>query len=168
MKKVSLIIAICLVSIGVNSQTGKKFNYEMNRFGTFNVTPIFDQSKGVGKIGLAFFTDRTYLSNLFDSIAKQVMTKEKVDSLYTEASFIITVGSNGDIINCRFSLHPRDLNVISDNDFYNLYVLFKKTKIDTSKVKIVAPDGFPQNSKYDYTIIGGTLIPIYSRHRFIR
>ena len=166
MKKILLIAAICLMTMAGNSQNRKKFNYEKNQFGAYVVTPIFDQSKGVGKRGVATLSDPSYLSDVFDNITKQVMTNEKVDSLYTEASFIITIGSNGDIINCRFSLHPKDMNVISDNDFYNLYVLFKKTKIDTSKVKIGAPDAFPQNSKYDYTMIGGTLIPKDLRKRF--
>ena len=159
MKKILLFVAFCLVSIGVNSQNGKKFNYQKNQFGAIVVTPIFDQSKGAGKMGVASFSDPSYLSDLFDNITRQVMTKEKVDSLYSDASFVITISSNGDVINCRFSLHPKDMNVISDNDFYKLYELFKKTKIDTSKVEIEAPDSFPQNTKFDYTMILGTLIP---------
>jgi hypothetical protein len=65
-------------------------------------------------------------------------------------------------------LNPKDVLVISDNDFYNLYVLFKKTKIDTSKVKFESPDSFPQNPKFDYTMISGTLIPKDLRRRFVR
>jgi hypothetical protein len=159
MKKILILIVLYLVSIGANSQNGKKFNYQKNRFGAIVVTPIFDQSKGEGKMGEASCLDPSYLSDVFENITRQVMTKEKVDSLYTSASFVITISSNGDVINCRFLLHPKDTNVISDDDFYKLYELFKKTKIDTSKVKIGAPDSFPQQTKVDYTIILGTLIP---------
>jgi hypothetical protein len=168
MKKISLIAVIFLVSIVVNSQNGKKFNYEKNQFGSYVVTPIFDQSKGVGKKGIASSSDPSYLSDVFDNITRQVMTEDKVDSLFTEASFIITISSTGDVINCRFSLNPKDIKVISDNDFYKLYILFKKIKIDTSKVKIVAPDAFPQDSKFDYAMISGTLIPKDLRNRFTR
>jgi hypothetical protein len=159
MKKILLIVAFFLVSIGVNSQNGKKFNYQKNKFGAISVTPVFDQSKGAGKFGVAYCSDPSYLSDIFDNITKQVMTKEKADSLYTGASFIITINSTGDVIYCRFLFHPKDTNVISDNDFYKLYELFIKTKLDTSKVKIGAPDSFPQDTKFDYTMISGTLIP---------
>lgn len=159
MKKILLIIVSCLVSIGVNSQNGKKFRYEKNQFGAYVVTPIFDQSKEVGMRGTAISSDPWYLSDLFESIAEKVIKKGKVDSLYTEPSFIITINSSGEIINCRFLINSRDLNVISDNDFYNLYLLFKQTKIDMSKVKLVSPNDSVQNKKIDYTIISGTLIP---------
>ena len=166
MKGTLLIIVACLVSLGVNLQNRKKFNYEKSQFGAYVVTPIFDQSKGAGKRGVASSSDPYYLSDVFDKITKKVMTKGKVDSLYSEASFYITLTSNGDIINCWFSLNGKDLDVISDDDFYNLYLLFKQTKIDMSKVKIGAPDSFAQDTTFYYTMITGTLIPKEFRNKF--
>jgi hypothetical protein len=147
------------MTIGANSQNGKKFKYEKSQFSSYIVTPIFDQTKGSGKRGVASCSDPSYLSDVFDKITRQVMTKGKVDSLFANASFSITLSSNGDVLNCIFFLNGKDLNVISDNDFYKLYVLFKKAKIDTTKVKIGAPDSSTQNTKFDYTMIMGTLIP---------
>jgi hypothetical protein len=94
------------------------------------------------------------------------MTKEKVDSLYSDASYYISLSSKGEIINCWFSLNGKDLNVISDDDFYKLYRLFKKTKIDMSIVKIGLPDSFTQDTTFDYTVITGTLIPKDLRNKF--
>ncbi len=159
MKRTLLIIVACLVSHGVNSQNGKKFNYEKNRFGMYAVTPIFDQSKGVGKKGVAYFSDPYYLKTLFDGIGKKILTKEKIDSLYSEVSVTITLSSEGEVLNCRFLMNGKDMDVISDDDFYNLYLLFKQTKIDMSKVMIGSPDSSTQNSEFDYGIISGTLIP---------
>jgi hypothetical protein len=166
MKKTLLIIVACLVSLGVNSQNGKKFKYEKNQFGAYVVTPIFDQSKGVGKIGVASFSNPFYISDVFDKITKKVITKEKVDSLYSDASYYISLSSKGEIINCWFSLNGKDLNVISDDDFYKLYRLIKKTKIDMSIVKIGLPDSYTQDTTFDYTVITGTLIPKDLRNKF--
>jgi hypothetical protein len=166
MKKTLLIIVACLVSLGVNSQNGKKFKYEKSQFGAYVVTPIFDQSKGEGKIGVASFSNPFYISDVFDKITKQVITKEKVDSLYSDASYYISLSSKGEIINCWFSLNGKDLNVISDDDFYKLYRLIKKTKIDMSIVKIGLPDSYTQDTTFDYTVITGTLIPKDLRNKF--
>ena len=44
-------------------------------------------------------------------------------------------------------MNGKDMDVISDDDFYNLYLLFKQTKIDMSKVMIGSPDSSTQNSE---------------------
>ncbi len=165
MRNISLIIVLSLVSIGIYSQNVKKFKYEKNRFGAIFVTPNFDEPGYKGKIGTATFDNPYYLRNLFDEKIKGIVTKAKVDSLYTQATFIMVINSNGEILSCRFSVNSRDINVFSDDDFFNLYSAIRKTKIDTTKFKIIGTD---QKSKADYSFVPGTLIPIHLMDKFKR
>lgn len=165
MRNIFLIIALSLVSLGIYSQNIKKFKYEKNRFGAIVVTPNFDQPGYKGKIGTATFDDPYYLRNLFDKKIKGIVTKAKVDSLYKRASFIMVINSNGEILSCIFTINSKDINVFSDGDFFNLYTAIRKTKIDTTKFKIVGTD---QKSKADYSFVPGTLIPIHLQNKFKR
>lgn len=156
MRTIPIIIILSLISLGVNSQQVKKFNYQKNRFGAIVVTPNFDQNKPKGERGVATSSDPYYLRDIFDKITKDVMTKEKVDLLYSDATFNIILDSKGKIVSCMFTVNSKDLDVISDEDFFNLYKSFTQTNFDMSKVNIISPDS---PVKKDYAYISGTLIP---------
>ena len=166
MKKIILISISCLISIVVNSQNGKKFDYEPSQFGSYLVSPVFDQTKGEGKLGQAFWSDNSYVTDLIYSIIKDVLSEEKLDSLHLGSGYIITFNSKGEILNCKFSIKYEDKNVISENDLYNLYIRFKKIKIDMSKVKIVSFFNHAEDKVLDYAEIFGSIIPLGNRDKF--
>jgi hypothetical protein len=165
MRNIFLVIVLSLVPIGIYSQNIKKFKYEKNKFGAIAVIPNFDQPVYNGKSGTATFDDPYYLRDLFDEKIKGIVTKAKVDSLHTPPTYILVINSNGEILNCRFSVNSRDVNVFSADDFINLYTAIRNTRIDTSKFKIIGPD---QKSKADYSFVPGTLLPIHLWNSFKR
>ena len=159
MKNILSAIFFCLTLISSNAQSGKKFEYKATRFESIIVVPKFDQSKGQGKQGLAEFSDKDYANNLVYDIIKSILPKEKLLKVNLASGFSIYFSTTGDVINCSFGLNPQDTGLISDEDLFNLYTKFKKTKIDMNIVKITGGSDASPGEKYDYASITGSLVP---------
>jgi len=96
------------------------------------------------------------------------LTKEKIQKLHIGSSFTFFVNPHGDILYGYFILDYADVNIINENDLYNLYVEFKKFKIDTTRVSISAERIPPYEKDFDYAIMGGSLVPVKYREKFFK
>jgi len=150
-KTIVVITISSLLSITVNSQDTNRFDYKLLKSGrAYSVTPVFDQFKGEGKKGYASWPNDYCFNNLFNNIIKEVLSKEKLDSLHPRSFAVITVNSKGEIPYCHFVIYDKEKNAISERDLYNLYIRFKQIKLDMSKVKIL---GYYAEESYDYADI---------------
>ncbi len=145
-------------------QNGKKFEYQTGQFGNLIVTPAFDKSKGEGKPGIANFSDQNYMNGLVYGVIKDVLSKEKLLKMHLNSGYIIYFNQNGEIINITFNLNPEDIDLFTQEDFYNLYSKFKNTKIDMNKVSITGGNDVPPGETYDYARLVGSIVPFEYRN----
>jgi hypothetical protein len=159
MKKILFISIGYLLFLTANAQSGKRFDFKPTKFGTYQVTSVSDQVKGEGNRGQAFWLDDSYASGLFYDIIKEVLSKEKLQTMHLNSGYNITFNSNGEILKCIFLIDTMDMKIITEEDLNNLYLNFKKLKIDMTKVRIEALN-YPSEVKvFDYTEVFGSLIP---------
>jgi hypothetical protein len=157
MKKILFYIVILTAAFTTNVQSQDKFKFNETQFGNYRVTPVFEQSKGIGTKGFASVSDGTYLTNLHHEIIEKSLSKQKQEQLHAGSAYLFTFNKNGEILTCNFILSNRDKNVLSQEDLYLFYRNIKELKLDMSKIKIVP---FPQQSKdqvLDYCEFIGTL-----------
>lgn len=163
MKKILSIGMIMLLSMTVNAQLNRKFNYELARSGSYFVTPVFDQTKGIGNRGQATWTDENYANNLFYNVVKEVLPEEKILKLHLKSTFIIVFNSDGEILNSRFLIDSLDLKILTEEDLLSIVRKFKKLKIDMTKVRINSGSDISDKKVFDYTEILGPIIPLEYR-----
>lgn len=136
-----------------------RFTYTKKEgFTNYIVTPRFNQSKSEGIKGMPSILDENYIENFFADRIKEVIQSEKPSALHFGSSFFVSFNSKGEIINCDFIIQEKDINILSETDLYNLYVKFKQSKIDTSKVKILPVEG-SDGKLPDYAQLLGPLLP---------
>lgn len=164
MKKILVILISSLLSFNLHSQTEKKFDYKLLKSGNYVVTPLFNQTKGVGKGEMVSWSDENYFNNLFLSIIKEVLSKEKQDSLHLNTVYVITFNFKGEVLNCKFFINNLDKDVLSEKDLYSLYMRFMNLKIDMSKVKI-GSNLSSDDKNFDYSEISGSLITKENRDK---
>lgn len=156
------------VWFSLNAQNEKRFEFKPTQFGGMMITPTFDQSKGIGNQGFASWLDMNYSTELFDSILKNVFSDEKLKLLHVGSCFMVSFNTQGEVINCKFALEKRDTGVISEDELYNLYIKFKKTKIDMTKVKIDAGNNPTTVKSFDFTEVVGSFVPMEYRKQIQR
>jgi hypothetical protein len=159
MKTIVLVTIFSLLFVVGLSQDNHRFKYrKIEGFTNYIVTPIFDQSKSEGIKGMPSILDESYIEKFFADGIKEVLPKEKLNTLHLYSSFMASFNSNGEIIYCTFFIQEKDINILSETDLYNLYDKFKKSRIDTSKVKILPVEG-SEDKLPDYAEIFGPLVP---------
>ncbi len=160
MKTITFLAFLCLLTISIYSQKNHKFNYEIKeKYDAYIVTPNFDQLKVEGKRGIPSFLDECYLSNMFYTIIKGIVPKEKLSVFHKGSTLFITFNIKGEILYCWFVILIKDKNVLSENDLYNIYIKFKQTNIDMTKLRIDPPNYTKDVSLFQYAEISIPLIP---------
>ena len=158
-------ITFLVISLGLNAQPDRRFDYSKSSFGSFIVKPLFDQSKPIGKEGRPTWTDQKYVDDLFYGPTDEVLSGKR-DSISIGTAWMIYFNLNGEITNCQFIINFKDTILITDDDLYKLYQKFKNIKIDMSKVKIV-PDYNTNWTEADYGMIVGSMISKKAREKII-
>ena len=159
MKTRILITLFCVLSIAGVSQDSSKFEFIKNKeYNSYTVTPNFESGKIEGKKGQASFLNDNYVNNLLFTIIEDVLNKEKINLLHFGSQLLITINSQGEVLRCKFLIKDIDLKVLTEDDFYNLYIKFKQLKLDTSVVKIL-PIDFNDSNQLRYAEILCPLIP---------
>jgi hypothetical protein len=154
-----ILLLFHISSISTYSQVEKRFEYK--RLSNFsNVTPVFDQTKPEGTMGMPIGLREKYAVDLFTIPIKEIL-KNKRDSLSFGTGIYIILDRNGNIINCSFMINHKDSSIISEDDLYNLYLKFKNLKVDTTKIKIYPFNG-TNFKRGDYARI---VIPFFSEER---
>jgi hypothetical protein len=166
MPKILIISLFLLSSIAVYSQTEKRFVYN-HLYSANLVTPLFDKSKPEGTEGIAVWTNDKYIHDLFNKTIDKVISNEKRDSLHLGTAIMIAFNLKGEVINCKFMIDSKDTTVISEDDLYNLYTIFKKIKINMYRVKI-GLDPSKESKTAEYAVISGSLISKKGRDRMIK
>jgi len=172
MKKIMIIIIALKILIipEISGQVKEKFKYERSpfsnhQFKAYTVTPIFDQTKMDGIVGLAEIKDQKYINEMFYNIIKKIIPDEKLKKLHYGSYVKMFINSRGEILYCWFLLDSLDINIINEDELYKLYNEFKNFKIDTSKVT-VSTGGIPPFEKAcDCAIIGGSLVTSEYRNK---
>jgi hypothetical protein len=103
------------------------------------------------------------MSSLTSGVLKTVFTKEKFAKIHLSSAFIIRFNSRGEIFSCRFIINMEDISIITDDELYQLYSIFRKIKFDMDKVKIDAGTYPSMDVKFDYAEIFGSLVPVEFR-----
>jgi len=75
------------------------------------------------------------------------------------------INSRCEILYCWFYLDFLNINIINENELYNLYIELKNLKIDTSKIYIAAENIPPFEKACDYAIFGSSLVPFEYRNK---
>jgi hypothetical protein len=127
--------------------------------------PVSDPKQPSGKQGRAIWSNDKYMDSLFTNPIKNVFPKIKHDSLHINTFFLVGLDTKGDIIYCKFFVNYRDTALITEDDLYNLYLRFKKIKVDMTLVKIV-PDANTDWKYADYAEIFGSLMSKEARYKF--
>ena len=145
--------------IDVIPQDTTMFVFTKTESGRYLVTPRLNKAKGEGNRGIPIIRDQYYTTSLLYNPIREVISKEKAEKLDRSSLFLITFNKEGEIINCIFFLHPNDISLITEKDLYNIYQGLMKQKIDTNKVKIGSGPDPTSVKEFDYTEMGGSLIP---------
>jgi hypothetical protein len=168
MKKILTITLIMFFISEISAQVGEKFKYEMDEFGNYNVTSVFHQTKITGKIGYVVIKDQKYIEELFTNVIKKNITDEKIKKLSIGTAALLYINSNGEIIYCSFVINSADVNILNEDELYNIYIEFKNLKIDTSKVYISAESIPPYEKECDYALLVVSFVPPEYRTRFLK
>lgn len=141
--KTVVIFAICIILSPVfNIQIERKLNLEQVGSGNYIVTPASNKTKVVGQGGPVIFKDEKIIYNQFSGIVNEVLSKAKQNSLQINTVYFITFNSKGEVLNCKFYINSKDLNILNEESLLKLYNRFMQVKIDMSNVKM---------GSYDYT-----------------
>lgn len=159
MKKIVLFVLSCLLVVNASAQNEKRFDYEQSQFGSFIVTPVFDQTEGQGDRGQASWSDKCYVNDLIYGIIKEAVPHETLMAIHQKSSVIITFNTKGEILKCVFVLDTLDIDIISEDHLYGLYLKFKQAKIDTTKIRITSGNYPGLEKRFDFAEIVGSLKP---------
>jgi hypothetical protein len=164
MPRILIITTLIIISLDLYGQQKKRFEYSPIGYSSFLVSPVFDQTKLEGNMGLPIFLDQIYIDDLFNNVINGTISKGKRDSVSLNNVYRIAINQKGDVFYCQFLLNSKDTSLITDEDLFNLYLKLKKIKIDMTKVRI--EPNWERELKYaDYGIIMGSLISIESRNK---
>ena len=132
----------------------------------FLVTSYNDSVPAIGTEGIAYWKDEKYIHNFFNRQIDKVISATARDSLHPETSVLIAINQRGDILNCRFIIHPADTAYISGADLGKLYSGFMKLRIKMSRVTIYVRHE-DRNKAADFAVISGQLISKSGRERVL-
>jgi hypothetical protein len=164
MHRILIITAFIIISLDLSGQQKKRFEYTRIGYSSYLVSPVFDQTKLEGNMGMAIFLDQSYMDDLFNNAINLTISKGKRDSVSLNTVVRFAINQKGVVFYCQFFLNFKDTLLIKDEDLFNLYHLLKKIKIDMTKVRI--DPYYPSDLKYaDYAIISGSLISKESRYK---
>lgn len=137
MKTIYLFFLASLLILTTNAQEIKKFNYGLKTsFGSYFITPKFDSTELKGNRVLYFFKDDDYGKNLFQDIVNEVFPPQKLKTLPYGLFLRIDFNLKGETIKCSFIIRSEDINLITDDELYNLYIRFKGIKLDMTKLRL--------------------------------
>ena len=137
MKTIYLFFLAFLLNLTTNAQEFKRFDCELiSSSGNYSVTPNFDTTELKGNRGIYYFNDKDYGRNLFQNIVKEVFSPQILKTLPFGLLLLINFNLKGETVNCRFIIRSKDINLITDDDLYNLYIRFKGIKLDMTKLKL--------------------------------
>jgi hypothetical protein len=168
MKKVILNTLIFLVILKAGAQDLKRLDYKFTESGYCDVTSIKDSNKGEGNRGRIIWLDENYAKNVFYDIIKGVLPKDKLEKVNLGSFFRLYIKSNGDILNCSFSIDSNDLKILSEDDLFNLYNRFMKLKVDASKFRLETETYPADYTIFNYCEIFGSLLPVEYRGRWLK
>jgi len=154
MKKILIIASLTLIILSANAQTTEKFEYSSG-LRSIIARPKFDQSKAEGKRVEIVFTDNAYVEKLIYKEIREVFSNDDFKKMHRASIALININSSGDVLKCNFIINPEDKNIFSDDKLYNLYLKFKKIKIDMSKTRINGA----LDTVFDFTELSFRLLP---------
>jgi hypothetical protein len=155
MKNTLILTVIFMTSISIFGQENK-FTYEHRSSGSYSVLPIFEkQMQDETKTVVGYFKDEKWIANSLDSVVRSSIPKNKWDELVSQDEkgwIIIDYLSSGQVYSIRFHISKSHKDILSDQDFYNLYMAVKSFKMDMSKIRIEYPQNYDPNTQYIWGI----------------
>lgn len=158
MKNVILTIIYCFVFLAVNAQDGIKFDVQKTDMGVFLVKSTEEVAMTEGNIGKANVVDQKGVNDLIKSATKEVLTKEKLQTLHSASSYVLFVNPDGRVLNCIFNIDVNDINMFTDSDYLTIYNNLKKLVFSTDLVKIVPYPYDSPDSKICYGLVHGSFL----------
>jgi hypothetical protein len=151
-----------MTSISIFGQENK-FTYEYDT-GFYDVRPNFKEHANDDYIGaVGYFKDEKWIANSLDSVAQSALPKNKWNKLLNKqdkrGSIMISYLTSGQVYSIWFSIPETYKKVLSDKDFYNLYMSIKSFKMDMNKIRLEYPSNCPPDTKFIWSISTGFPVP---------
>jgi hypothetical protein len=166
MKNTLMLTIVFMMSISIFGQ-GSKFTYERTSTGSFFVRPNFKEHEKEHTIGaVGYFKDEKWIANSLDSVARSAIPKNKWDELKKQSrkgAITIDYLPSGQVYSLWFWIPYDYKKILSDQDFYNLYISIKSFRMDMSKIKLECPTNQTPGTKFIWSI--STSFPVPERYK---
>jgi hypothetical protein len=163
MIKIILTLTGFLLITLANAQPERRFDYQLNPYGNYMVTPIFDTTEMEGQHGLCQFLDQAYVDSIWFSLIKSSIPDEKLQLINLGSAVVFYFNTKGEVLNAWFLVHEKDKDLITEDELYDIYIKLKQLRLDTTKIVILDAQNQPMKLTKGYALISGSLQPVEYR-----